>query len=233
MTNPSLPLVHELIRSACSAPSVHNTQPWSWRVLDLTRIELYADRDRQLRATDPRGRDLAISCGAALHHLVVAAAAFGLVAEVSLRPTKEGDDLLARINLTPGHIEAGSVEMLAALENRVTDRRGFSTWEVPPARVLHLCDAATGWGAHAIPVTDAVARHRTEELLEQARSIQAADPQVVEEQGTWTDGLDPKSVEGIQSVNTVPPQRPGSTHRPNRFDRRTHALVRDRAAPWS
>jgi len=73
MTEPSLPLVHELIRSACSAPSVHNTQPWTWRVLDSTTIELYADRTRQLPATDPLGRDLAISCGAALHHLVVAA----------------------------------------------------------------------------------------------------------------------------------------------------------------
>ena len=73
MTKPLLPLVHELIRAACSAPSVHNTQPWAWRVLDSTTIELYADRTRQLPATDPLGRDLAISCGAALHHLVVAA----------------------------------------------------------------------------------------------------------------------------------------------------------------
>ncbi len=219
MTNPSLPLVHELIRSACSAPSVHNTQPWSWRVLDLTTIELYADRGRQLRATDPRGRDLAISCGAALHHLVVAAEAFGLVAEVVLPPAKQ-DDLLARIRLSPGHIDGKSVEMLAALENRMTDRRGFSTWEVPPSRVLHLCDAATGWGAHALPVTDPMARHRTEELLVQARGIQAADPEIVEEQGTWTDGLDPASVEGIPSTNTVPPQRPGTTQPPSRFDRR-------------
>src|SRR6478735_2391437 len=108
MTKPSLPLVHELIRSACSAPSVHNTQPWSWRVLDLTTIELYADRGRQLSATDPRGRDLAISCGAALHQFVVAAEAFGLAAAVVLRPVKEDEELLARIQLTPGHIDGRS-----------------------------------------------------------------------------------------------------------------------------
>ena len=219
MTNPSLPLVHELIRSACSAPSVHNTQPWSWRVLDLTTIELYADRGRQLRATDPRGRDLTISCGAALHHLVVAAEAFGVAAEVVLVPAKQAEDLLARIHLTPGHTDGRAVEMLAALENRVSDRRGFSTWEVPSARVLNLCEAATRWGAHALPLTDPLVRHRTEALLEQARGIQAADPRITAEQRAWTDRLDPGSVEGIHTTNAVPPRRPGTTHRPDRFDR--------------
>ena len=218
MTKPSLPLVHELIRSACSAPSVHNTQPWSWRVLDATTMELYADRSRQLRASDPRGRDLAISCGAALHHLVMAAAAFGLVAEVLLLPSREDEEPLARIHLSAGHREIKSVEWLTALENRLTDRRGFSNWEVPTERLRHLCDAATEWGAHALPLTDPWVRHRAEELLERARCVQAANPQITEELGVWTDRLGPYSVEGIPTENTAPAQRPGITHRPSRFE---------------
>ena len=219
MTNPSLPLVHELIRSACSAPSVHNTQPWSWRVLDTTTIELYADRSRQLHATDPRGRDLAISCGAGLHHLTVAAKAFGLLGEVSLLPSHEDEELLARVHLAGGHIETESVvATLTALENRLTDRRGFSTWEVPTERLQHLCDAATEWGAHASPITDPWARHLAEELLQRARLAQAADPRITEEQATWTDRLGPDSIDGIPAGNSVPPHRPGSANPPSRFD---------------
>ena len=149
MTNPSLPLTHELIRSACSAPSVHNTQPWSWRVPDATTIELYADRNRQLQATDPRGRDLAISCG-------LPAPPDG--GRPSIRPGCEVSccpPLGTRSCCWPGssssvgHIETDSVAMLTALENRLSDRRGFSTWEVPDERLRHFCEAASEWGAHA------------------------------------------------------------------------------------
>jgi hypothetical protein len=219
MTNPSLPLVHELIRTACSAPSVHNTQPWSWRVLDTTALELYADRSRQLHATDPRGRDLALSCGAALHHLVIAARAFGLVAEVSLLPSREDKELLAHIRLSPGEIENEAVEWLSALENRLTDRRGFSSWEVPTERLRHLCESASDWGAYAFPLTDPWTLHRAEELLEQARHTQAADPEIAQELETWTDRLDPGAVEGIPTGNTVPRQRDHLPRRPTRFER--------------
>ena len=218
MTTPSLPLTHELIRSACSAPSVHNTQPWTWRVPDPSTVELYADPSRQLHATDPRGRNLAISCGAALHQLQVAAEAFGLVADVALMPLGDDQLLLARIHLSSGHIERDSVEMLTALENRLSDRRGFSSWDVPPTRLRHLCESAAEWGAHAVPLTDPWPRHRAEDLLEEARRIQAADPRVSEEQATWADRLDPDSVDGIPTHNTVPAQRAETTHRATRFD---------------
>ena len=218
MTTPSLPRTHELIRSACSAPSVHNTQPWSWRVPDPSTVELYADPSRQLLATDPRGRNLAISCGAALHHLEVAAEAFGLVADVTLLPLGDDQLLLARIHLSPGRIGRDSVEMLTALENRLSDRRGFTSWDVPPTRLRHLCESAAEWGAHAVPLTDPWPRHRAEDLLEKARRIQAADPRISEEQATWADRLDPESVDGIPTHNAVPAQRAGTIHRATRFD---------------
>ena len=61
-------------RTAGLAPSIHNTQPWRWRV-DGSTLDLRAERSRQLAITDPVGRMLAISCGAALHHVRVALAA--------------------------------------------------------------------------------------------------------------------------------------------------------------
>ena len=59
---------------ALRAPSLHNSQPWRWR-LDGTTAYLYLDSTRRLPATDPHARELVISCGAALHHLQVALAA--------------------------------------------------------------------------------------------------------------------------------------------------------------
>ena len=49
--------IRELVELACRAPSVHNTQPWRW-CTDGQVLHLYADRSRQLQATDPEGRDL-------------------------------------------------------------------------------------------------------------------------------------------------------------------------------
>src|SRR6516225_8686290 len=56
-----------LIATAARAPSVQNTQPWRFRVGDYV-IELYADLGRKLKV-DPAGRELLISCGAALFGL--------------------------------------------------------------------------------------------------------------------------------------------------------------------
>ena len=46
-----------IVELACRAPSVHNTQPWAWRV-SSDRIDLYADWSRRLPASDPDGRNL-------------------------------------------------------------------------------------------------------------------------------------------------------------------------------
>jgi nitroreductase len=57
--------VAAVIAMAARAPSPHNTQPWQFRVRGDV-IELLADCSRQLRRLDPEGRELTISCGAAL-----------------------------------------------------------------------------------------------------------------------------------------------------------------------
>jgi hypothetical protein len=67
-------LLSPAVEQALRAPSVHNTQPRRWRITP-SGIELHADGDRHLAATDPDRRDLVLSCGAALHHLQVALAA--------------------------------------------------------------------------------------------------------------------------------------------------------------
>src|SRR4029450_12553853 len=67
------------------APSVHNTQPWTF-VLFSDRMELRADRARQLPVLDPDGRELVASVGAALFNVRGALAVRGFAAVVERLP---------------------------------------------------------------------------------------------------------------------------------------------------
>ena len=68
-----------LIATACRAPSVHNTQPWRFKDDPGCRIGSYADQRRKLHV-DPVGREMLISCGAALFGLRLAVRSLGLPA---------------------------------------------------------------------------------------------------------------------------------------------------------
>ena len=72
-------------RDAVRAPSLHNTQPWRFRLRDGA-IEVLVDPARRLPATDPSGWGARIACGAALFNLRLALAVAGTPATVRLRP---------------------------------------------------------------------------------------------------------------------------------------------------
>jgi nitroreductase len=214
MTTPTRTLALRVIELACRAPSVHNSQPWRWRVVDNATIELYADRGRQLHVSDPSGRNVALSCGAALHHAVVVAQALGLTAAADLMPSRDDENLLARISLSPGTRTDGARRSLQVLEERCTDRRRFTSWPIPESRLAHLAKAASGWGAHAIPITDVTARFRAEELLKRAMAVQASDPRFAEEQRAWTVH---SRADGMPMATAAPPPHGRPPTRPNRF----------------
>ena len=229
MSTPNTKVTRELVRMACTAPSIHNTQPWAWRIVEAGTIELYADRSRQLERTDPDGRALAISCGAAVHHLVVAAEAFGLVAEPRLLPSDgRGRDLLARIQLAPGEINEAAVERLTALENRRTDRRAFTDWDVPMPRLRHLVEAVTDWGAHALAVTDPGLTATVTALLERARAEQSQSREIADEQAAW---IDHGPEDGVPVRHALPHAREGAPARRDRYNLGpAQATARSRAA---
>jgi nitroreductase len=207
-------VLRRVVELACRAPSVHNSQPWLWRIADKRTLELYADPTRQLPVADPEGRNLLISCGAALQHAQEAAKALGLTSTVELATPTPGHHLLARIEFAAGRPPADAAERVLALEQRCTDRRRFTSWPVPDARLTKLAEAAAGWGAYAIPVTDVTARFRAELLMERAMTVQAADRRFAEEQAGW---IEHSRLDGVPTVNAAPAssRRPGE--RPNRF----------------
>ena len=214
---PPKQVLRRMVELACLAPSIHNTQPWTWR-LDGDEAWLYADRDRQLPLEDPLGRNLVISCGAALHHFQLAARALGWRAEVDRLPEQEDPTLLAHIRLhrAPG---ADAAEVLDAMRARCTDRRRFTSWPVPEERLEALCEEARNWDSVATPVLDMGTRFRLELTIRRALDLRALDTPASAEQRRWT-GRGGKDGVPLQVV----PDAPAGDDRLSRFG---HGLLRE------
>jgi nitroreductase len=194
------------VQRALRAPSVHNTQPWRWRLTDGA-VELHADPARQLVATDPDGRDLVLSCGAALHHLRVALAAAHLSAHVGRLPSPEDRRHLATVRVRAGTPETGLAELSRAVEERRTDRRPFGVDPVSPQEIGRLVGCATRYGATLHPVTDPRARRRLDDLLADAGARQRHAPGYAAELTIWShrwaaarDGV-PAAVRTVRSMD--------------------------------
>lgn len=212
--------VRRVVQLACLAPSVHNTQPWQWRITGTT-IELYADRERQLAVADPIGRNLMISCGAALDHARVAAAGLGFASAVQRLPDHRDPDLLAVIELREAPRTPEAAADLAALEQRCTDRRRFTSWPVPEERLQHLVQMTADNYCHVRPLTDVTSRFRTELLVGRAMARQEADRRVADEQQLW---IDHSPLDGVPA-QVIPPI--DGTRQPARRGRFGHGLFPD------
>jgi hypothetical protein len=202
-----------LIELACHAPSAHNTQPWLWRIAG-DQILLYADSRRQLPAEDPDGRNLTISCGAALHHLQFAARALGWASDVTLVPRPDEPDLLASVRLERCEPSLQPVNDLAALRRRCTDRRRFTSWPVPPEVLDRLTEEARELDVRATPVVDLVARFRLELLTSDASALRELDEDAVREQALWVNRA---GAEGVPLAVLPEDEHADVLDRPGRF----------------
>lgn len=173
------------VEHALRAPSVHNTQPWRWRMRP-DAVELHADWYRHLPATDPDRRDLIVSCGAALHHLQVACAARGLAVEVDRLPDPENLGHLATVAIRPGPGDLVDSALFPAIHRRRTDRRRMSHRPVPPGHLRSLAEQAHRVGALLILVTGVAMRQRFAAALIEAAHHQEFTPGYSAELQLWT-----------------------------------------------
>jgi nitroreductase len=202
-------LVSELLAAATAAPSMHNTQPWRFKVLPATAtIELYADPERMLRIGDPSGRAVHIACGAALLNLRLAATVAGREPVVQLLPDPDQPLLLAVVRLAgPRQARPDERELHAAVTRRNTNRGPFSGRPVPPGILAELTDAARVEGG----ILHMLDREETARVLCLARDAERdllADPGYRAELARWAGG--PRDRDGMPDSALAPrsPDRP-------------------------
>jgi nitroreductase len=171
-------LVRELVSRARLAPSTRNTQPWSWTVLTCPQdpalacaVELNRVLERGLPRSDPAGRELVISCGAALVTLRVAAAEQLIDTAVEILPDPGREDVLARVLFVEGSVDAAFSGLDAAVPVRHTWRREFTARKVPAALLSRLAAEAAAEGAQlelldpeVVPVLSALVRTADQQL---------------------------------------------------------------------
>ncbi len=188
-----------LLTAAGAAPSVLNTQPWLFR-FSGRMVELHADNRRLLRVMDTFGRQLTISCGAALHNLRVAARRLGYEPVVRMLPDPSRPSLLASVDLSRLRAPTATDERLyAAIGRRHTARGAYSGERLPAELVARLEEAAANEGGvlRALP-RDELATFL--DLVKQADAELRARPGVREELARWVGGDGAERSEGLPAA---------------------------------
>jgi nitroreductase len=142
---PDKKAIRAALTMAVRAPSVHNTQPWLWRVGE-NGVHLYSNLGLQLHSTDPDGRDLMISCGIALNHCVVAFGALGWLAKVHRLPSPADGSHVAAIEFKRYPPTEVDIALARAIPRRRTDRRQYSSRVVSDAGITLMGSRAARAG---------------------------------------------------------------------------------------
>jgi nitroreductase len=195
----------ETIRSALSlavrAPSVHNSQPWQWRVGQHS-LHLYANPDLHLPHTDPDARDLMLSCGAALNHCAVALAALGWQSKIHRFPNPTEPDHLAALELRRYPATEVDVTLAAAIPRRRTDRRRYSSWPVPQGDIA-LMGARAARAGVMLRRVDALANLKR--IVTEAAWRHDTDHDYLTELAAWSGRY--ASTAGVPARSTPEPDR--------------------------
>lgn len=216
--------IRDIVEQATRAPSIHNTQPWRFVVhtsagtvtgssKDTATIELWTDAARGLKVLDPTGRGRHISCGAALLHARLAAAAAGYAADVTLLPDPADPTHLADLELRVADPPEADRELAAAIPARHTSRERFSDEPVDPDVIRELRRAAETEGAWLRIVDTPEDATAVAVLLADADEVQAADPAYVAELRTWTRRGDTGDGVPASAVPDAAPAERGSNYR--------------------
>jgi nitroreductase len=206
---PSQEVLADCVRLATAAPSLHNSQPWLFRV-GHSAIEVYADRSRRLAVLDPAGREQLISVGAALFTLRLGLRRAGYRPETELFPQPDRPHFVARVTpVVPEPASAAAEALVEAVPHRHTNRWPFAQAPVAPEALEHLRDAARREGA-VLTVANASSRAAILELGRTADRRLRARPGYREELSRWIgepgrrDGVPPAAAGPWDALESIP-----------------------------
>jgi Nitroreductase family len=195
--------IDHLIATAARAPSVHNTQPWRFRVTPYA-LELYADPGRRL-CVDPLGREMVISCGAALFGLRLGIRSLGFIPLVEIMPAPARHGLLAQVSLgAPRPMDHAERQMLAAVPHRHTHRGQFSAEPLPAGLLVSLLQDARTEGA-TLALLDRDRRYeRLVDIINTVSQRQDLDAHGRADMQNWTRSPGSRTRDGVPASAFAP-----------------------------
>jgi len=211
-----------LIATAARAPSVHNSQPWLFRV-DGETVELWCDPSRKTR-DDAIGREMLISCGAALFGLRLAVRSLGRLPVVRVLPDPSRLRLMAQVGIGAAvPVNESERQLLQAVPHRHTHRGPFAAGALPPGLLAALQHDALTEGATLALIDEGLPYDRLARLVAAARRADA-DPGEQDEIRRWTRRQGSPARDGIPSAALT--SRPSVKPPPGRLPQRDFDLGR-------
>jgi nitroreductase len=174
-----------IVECAKLAPSVHNTQPWSFTATGDT-VDIRADRRRGLPVLDPDGRELTVSCGAAVEFGYLAVRGLGRDCDVRLLPDPADPDLLATLMIGAAlPTDDDERALVEAIPRRYTDRGTYDVTEVATELLTSLERGVEDRGVWLSSLDRDGDRLAVIQALTSAEAAIAADPAYRKELADW------------------------------------------------
>jgi hypothetical protein len=178
-------IAHFLVDAAVWAPSVYDTQPW-WFGTRGSTVTVHADAERRLNVADPDGREMFISCGAALYTLRLAVRDLGRVPEVRLRSDARRPGLIADVGVGPERPPtAEERQTYSHIRRRNTHHGGFRPGGLPIGLLQTLRTHAYREEVSLRIVADPRSRIALAALTESAEQVLRQNPAYVAEVARW------------------------------------------------
>jgi len=174
-----------LVSNAVLAPSTHNSQPWQFRVRE-DHLEVWADRSRGLPVADPLGRELAISCGAAIQYAHLAARNRNFEGSVELLPDASKPDLFAILRLGPPNSPTPREKLrFESIRTRHTSRVSMTADASKEQKTDSLGSLASAHGVRFDVTRNERLREKTASLVAEAELTVMNDGEFRKELAAW------------------------------------------------
>ncbi|MEU4240711.1 nitroreductase family protein [Actinoplanes sp. NPDC026619] len=199
--------LHRAVEAAVRAPSLHNSQPWLFRLAGGA-IEILADPARRLPAIDRTGWAARLAVGAATYNARLALAASGRPAEVRLHPEPREPGLIAR--LTPARERPptyAETELFDAVPRRHSNRQPFWPDPVPTEVRVRLIDAARSESSWLALLVGTVAVAGFSEIAHSADRVLQRDTAYLAEMETWRHAIPDYARAPLAEPQDILPQR--------------------------